>query len=69
MTATREGLEAVVREQLTRVIARTLNEIDVPSVGFLNQTVETILNAADEYTSAEVGLLTPAERRRVLRDK
>jgi hypothetical protein len=67
MAATRDGLEAVIREQLTRCIANALTS-GVPSTGIMNRATETILGAADEYATAEVGLLTPAERRRVIED-
>ncbi len=66
MAATREALEAAVRAQLTRVVAMTLQVDDVPPAGTLNRAAETILAAVDEYADAEVGLLTPAERRRVI---
>ncbi len=65
MAATREQLEAVVREQLTRCVANALTSA-VVSTGMMNRAVETILAEVDEYADAEVGLLTPAERRRVI---
>jgi hypothetical protein len=67
MAATRERLEAVIREQLTRCAANALQS-GVPSTGMFNRAVETILGAVDEYVTAEVGLLTPAERRRVIEE-
>jgi len=65
MAATRERLEAVIRAQLTRVTANALTA-GVPSTGIMNRAVEEILREVDEYTSAEIGLLTPAERRHIL---
>ena len=65
MAATRERLEAVIRAQLTRVTANALTA-GVPSTGIMNRAVEEILREVDEYTSAELGLLTPAERRHIL---
>jgi hypothetical protein len=65
MAATRERLEAVIREQLTRAVANALTS-GVPSTGMMNRATETILAEVDEYAGAEVGLLTPAERRRVI---
>ena len=65
MAATRERLEAVIRAQLTRVTANALTA-GVPSTGIMNRAVEEILREVDEYTSAELGLITPAERRHIL---
>jgi len=65
MAATRERLEAVIRQQLARSVAEAM----VPACDCTrsqNRAVETILHEVDEYTTAEVGLLTPAERRHVL---
>ena len=64
MAATRERLEAVIREQLSRVIAA--DPVPASWTDVMNRATETILAEADKYTSAEVGLLTPAERRAVL---
>jgi hypothetical protein len=65
MAATRERLEAVIRTQLTRVTTNALTA-GVPSTGIMNRAAEEILAEVDEYTHAELGLLTPAERRHVL---
>ena len=32
----------------------------------MNDATDAILREVDEYTSAEIGLLTPAERRHIL---
>ena len=37
-----------------------------PATEMMNRITENILDAADEYTYAELGLLTPAERRHIL---
>jgi hypothetical protein len=60
----RDQLEATVRRQLTR-IAATFMQVGIVTA-ILNEATDTILAAADTYASAEVGLLTPAERRAVL---
>ena len=65
MAATRERLEAVIRQQITRCVANAITS-GVPSTGIMNRATEEILHEVDEYTTAEVGLLTPAERRHVL---
>ena len=65
MAATRERLEAVIRAQITRCASNALTA-GVPSTGIMNRATEEILREVDEYTTAEVGLLTPAERRHIL---
>jgi hypothetical protein len=65
MAATREALEAVIREQLSHVAISAV-AAGVPLTSAMNQAAETILSATDEYVTAEVGLLTPAERRQIL---
>jgi hypothetical protein len=67
MAATRERLEAVIRTQLTRVTGNALTA-GVPSTGIMNRATEAILREVDEYVYAEIGTLTPAERRRILLD-
>jgi len=65
MAATRERLEAVIRAQLTLLSSGHMlfgNE----ATQMMNQITENILHEVDEYTLAEVGLLTPAERRHLL---
>jgi hypothetical protein len=49
------------RDQLEAAIWRILG-----TLGAFPEQVDAILDAADTYASAEVGLLTPAERRAVL---
>jgi len=66
MAATRERLEAVIRTELTHLIGKTLGSGYLPTTAAMNAATETILAEVDKYTSAEVGLLTPAERRAVL---
>lgn len=53
---TRDELEAIIWQQMP-VTPRSPASI---------ARVEAILAAADAYAATEVGLLTPAERRRVL---
>jgi len=65
MAATRERLEAVIRAQITRCVSNAITA-GVPSTGIMNRATEEILREVDEYTTAEVGLLTPAERRHIL---
>lgn len=45
MTATREELEAVIRDQLGRVVANALTT-GVPSRGMFNRAIEAITKAA-----------------------
>ena len=59
---TREQLEAVIREQITRVVTNALMA-GVPSTGIMNRATAGILKAADEYGLAEFGIR--AERRRI----
>jgi len=61
MAATRERLEAVIRAQITRCIRFALDGTEA-----MNDATDAILREVDEYTSAELGLLTPAERRHIL---
>ena len=65
MAATRERLEAVIRYQLTR-IAAAWQDAPGQRTEIMNRATETILREVDDYTMAEVGLLTPAERRHIL---
>ena len=46
MAATRPELEATIREQLTRVVAMTLQVSDVPPAATINRAIEEILGAA-----------------------
>jgi len=64
MAATRERLEAVIRAQLTRAIGEATGHTGPTEA--MNRATRVILHEVDEYTTAEVGLLTPAERRHVL---
>ena len=64
MAATRERLEAVIRAQITRCVCLALDGY-VPTEA-MNDATDAILREVDEYTSAEIGLLTPAERRHIL---
>jgi hypothetical protein len=66
VSATRERLEAVIRAELTLVMASACT--GMPYTAVMNRATETILREVDEYTDAEVGLLTPAERRRVIEE-
>ena len=66
MAATRERLEAVIRVELTHLVGKTLGSGYLPPTAAMNHSTETILREVDEYTSAELGLLTPAERRHIL---
>jgi hypothetical protein len=65
MAATRERLEAVIRRELSTAIRGALTHPG-PSTGFMNRATEAILREVDEYTFAELGLVTPAERRHIL---
>jgi chorismate mutase len=65
MAATRERLEAVIRRQLTVAIAGATTA-DVGTTEAMNRATQRILREVDEYTHAELGLLTPAERRHIL---
>ena len=60
---TRDDVEAIVREQLTRAIANALAS-RAPSTGIMNRATETILAAADAYATDTGGIT--AERRAVL---
>ena len=60
--ATRDELEAVVREQVARCVANAL-QAGVPSTGIMNRATEAILRKADEYGLAEFGV--SAQRRRL----
>jgi len=66
MPATRDCVEAVIRQQLTRIVRVTRLLGGTPATATLNEAVDVILAAVDDHTMAEVGLLTPAERRHVL---
>ena len=67
MSATRDRLEAVIRVQLSWVAGVTREGAPMERItAVMNQVTETLLREVDEYTTAEVGLLTPAERRAVL---
>jgi hypothetical protein len=65
MAATRERLEAEIRAQLTLLSSGHML-FGTPATEMMNRITENILDAADEYTYAELGLLTPAERRHIL---
>lgn len=58
MAATREDLEAVIWARAPELLCADKN--------CAQAAMDDILSAVDEYTTAEVGLLTPAERRQVL---
>jgi hypothetical protein len=58
MAATRERLEAVIWTRAPELLCADQNCRET--------AMDDILKAVDEYVSAEVGLLTPAERRRVI---
>jgi hypothetical protein len=62
MAATREGLEALINIYFTRVAPCQCADHRQA----LAEAVQAILREVDEYTSAEIGLLTPAERRHIL---
>jgi hypothetical protein len=64
MAATRERLEAVIRAQLTIAMGDATPHGDWTTA--MNHATAQILREVDEYTHAELGLLTPAERRHVL---
>ena len=68
MAATRERLEAVIRAQLTAAwqLGAGVDHGRLGHTGLMNRATEEILREVDEYTMAEVGLLTPAERRHIL---
>lgn len=56
----------MTRDQLEAAVWRALAAD--PERAADREMVDAVLAAADAYATAEVGLLTPAERRRVLRD-
>jgi hypothetical protein len=59
MAATRERLESVIWHELTAMICNKITQ---------GEFVDAVLRAVDEYAYAEIGLLTPAERRRALEE-
>lgn len=61
MAGTRDDLEAVIRAQLTRVIAGALQS-GVPSNGIMNRATEEILKAVDQAAAGDAEKL--AARRR-----
>ena len=67
MAATREHLEARIRQQLGRIAQQPRQAAHpLTSTALLNSVTESILAEVDEYASAELGLITPAERRHIL---
>jgi len=57
-----EELEAVVRRELTRIVAVTLREGAVPVPARLNRCVTGILTAARAYAAGDSDELTAARR-------
>jgi hypothetical protein len=50
---TRDEVEKVVREQLSRVVAMTLQVDDVPPAATLDRATTTIMAVVDEYGATE----------------
>jgi len=57
-----EELEAVVRAQVTRAIAMTLELDEVPPPTLLNRVTDTIMRAADAYAAGDGEALAEARR-------